>query len=238
MLSRVPGLVTAAATPLLLAGCGGSGEAAPTAASSSAVTVTAADSRCALDRTSLEPGAARFQVTNSGSQVTEVYVYGAAADGAYTKVISEVENIGPGLSRDLTAELSPGTYEVACKPGQTGSGIRTQITVAGASTSSPTAEQEAAYDRELELSSEGRAIRGDLTGARRGEKIEFKLANRSDRALILELKDPNGAVAGETEPVPPKSTGEIIADLKAAGNWTVIVESDGHDDITARFPVS
>jgi len=163
---------------------------------------------------------------------------GAAADGAYTKVISEVENIGPGLSRDLTAKLSPGTYEVACKPGQTGSGIRSQITVAGATPSSPTAEQEAPYDRELELSSDGRAIHGDLTGARRGEKIEFKLANRSGRALILELKDPTGAVAGVTEPILPKSTGEFIAELKTGGNWTVVVESDGHDDITADFPVS
>ena len=233
MLTRRPAGPLIAATLLLLAGCGGSGEAGPAA---SAVIVTADDSRCDLDRTQLEPGAATFKVTNQGNQVTEVYVYGAA-DGAYTTVISEVENIGPGLSRDLTAELSPGTYEVACKPGQTGSGIRTRITVAG-DTTSPTAEPEAAYDRELELSSDGHTIRGDLTGARMGEKIEFKLANDSDRPLILELKNPTGAVAGETEPIPPASTGEIIVNLNTGGNWTIVVESDGHDNITAKLPVT
>ena len=231
---RNAGLLTAAATALLLAGCAGSGEATP--AGSAAVIVTADDSRCELDRTQLQPGVATFKVTNKGNQVTEVYVYGAAADGAYTTVISEVENIGPGLSRDLTAELDPGTYEVACKPGQTGSGIRTRIAVAG-DTTSPTAEQEAAYDRELELSSDGHTIRGDLTG-RTGEKIEFKLANGSDRPLILELKNPTGAVAGETEAIPPESTGEIIVDLKTGGDWTVVVESDGHDDLTAKLPVT
>lgn len=230
---RIAGLLTAA-TALLLAGCGTAGEAAPAA---SVVIITADDSRCDVDRTQLEPGAATFKVTNNGKQVTEVYVYGAA-DGAYTTVISEVENIGPGLSRDLTAELSPGTYEVACKPGQTGSGIRTRITVAGGATTSPTGDQEAAYDRELELSSDGHTISGDFAGVRSGEKIEFKLANRSDRPLILELKKPTGDVAGETEPIPPDGTGEIIVDLQTAGNWTIVVESDGHDDLTTKLPVS
>jgi hypothetical protein len=234
MLTPRPAGPLIAATLLLLAGCAGSGEAGPAA---STVIVTADDSRCDLDRTQLEPGAATFKVTNKGNQVTEVYVYGPAADGAYTTVISEVENIGPGLSRDLTAELSRGTYEVACKPGQTGSGIRSRITVAG-DTTSPTAEQEAAYDRELELSSDGHTIRGDLTGARVGEKIEFKLANNSDRPLILELKNPTGAVAGETEPILPRSTGEIIVNLKTGGEWALVVESDGQDDITAKLPVT
>ena len=71
-----------------------------------------------------------------------------------------------------------------------------------------------------------------------GEKIEFKLANDSDRPLILELKNPTGAVAGETEPIPPASTGEIIVNLNTGGNWTIVVESDGHDNITAKLPVT
>ena len=48
-----------------------------------------------------------------------------------TTVVAEVENIGPGTSRDMTADLAPGTYEIACKPGQTGDGIRAQLTVTG-----------------------------------------------------------------------------------------------------------
>ena len=38
--------------------------------------------------------------------------------------MGEVENIAPGLSRDLHVELPAGTYETACKPGMIGKGIR------------------------------------------------------------------------------------------------------------------
>lgn len=81
-----------------------------------------------MDPTDLPAGPTTFEVTNTGSSVTEVYVYGEE-NGEYTKVISEVENIGPGTSRDMAVDLASGTYEIACKPGQTGDGIRTEFTV-------------------------------------------------------------------------------------------------------------
>ena len=77
-------------------------------------------------RTDLTSGSTTFAVTNKGTEVTEVYVYGDD-----DKVMGEVENIGPGTSRDFTVDLSAGSYEVACKPGQVGTGIRTPITVSG-----------------------------------------------------------------------------------------------------------
>ena len=122
----VPRLLLAA--PLLLAGaalagCGGSGSGSGTE-----VEVSASDDACKVSDTELEAGDTTFAVTNDGDQVTEVYVYGEK-DGAYTKVVSEVENIGPGTSRDMDVDLAAGSYEVACKPGQKGDGIRTKITV-------------------------------------------------------------------------------------------------------------
>ena len=36
------------------------------------------------------------------------------------RVMGEVENIGPGLSRDFRVELPAGAYETACKPGMIG----------------------------------------------------------------------------------------------------------------------
>jgi iron uptake system component EfeO len=45
--------------------------------------------------------------------------------------MGEAENIGPSTSRDLVVELTPGRYEVACKPGMTGKGIRTPLAVTG-----------------------------------------------------------------------------------------------------------
>jgi iron uptake system component EfeO len=44
-------------------------------------------------------------------------------------VMTEKENIGPGTSATVAVDLAAGAYEVACKPGMTGDGIRTALTV-------------------------------------------------------------------------------------------------------------
>jgi len=90
------------------------------------IAVGATDSDCELSSTDLEAGPTTFTVTNTGSKVTEFYVY---AEG--DRIMGEVENVGPGLSRDLVVDLTKGTYEGACKPGMIGDGIRQTITVTG-----------------------------------------------------------------------------------------------------------
>jgi iron uptake system component EfeO len=46
--------------------------------------------------------------------------------------MGEVENVGPGLTRQLIVEVPDGgTYTTACKPGMVGDGIRTPFTVTG-----------------------------------------------------------------------------------------------------------
>jgi uncharacterized cupredoxin-like copper-binding protein len=112
---------------LLLTGCANS-DADP--GSGTTVDVTATNDSCDVSDTSLRPGNVTFQVSNEGSDVTEVYVYGR--DGAdFSRIVDEVEDIGPNTSRDLDVELQAGKYEIACKPGQTGDGIRTRVTVTG-----------------------------------------------------------------------------------------------------------
>jgi iron uptake system component EfeO len=116
-------IVTALLAVPALAACGG-GSSGPS------VKVTAGDSSCAVAKTSLAPGKTTFAVHNSGSKVTEIYVY-AKSGSEFSKTVEEAEDIGPGTSRELTVDLAAGTYEVACKPGMTGNGIRTRITVGG-----------------------------------------------------------------------------------------------------------
>ncbi|MFI6600292.1 cupredoxin domain-containing protein [Nonomuraea sp. NPDC050536] len=199
---------------LLLAACGSTGSGgAP--ASGTSVAITATDTACQVAKTELQAGQTTFAVTNNGNQVTEVYVYGEQA-GTYTKVVSEVENIGPGTSRDMQVNLGGGTYEVACKPGQTGDGIRTKITVAGAA-----AEQEEAYDREVEVEATDHALEGlSSFTAKAGEKIEFKLENKGTTEHELEIFGPDGKEAGEIAPVKPGATGEAVITLKVPGTYS------------------
>lgn len=238
--STVPLIAAAVAALPVLAACSSSGGNG--AASGSSVAIKAGDKTCEVGRTQLPAGSTTFKVKNTGSSVTEVYVYGQQ-DGKYTKVVSEVENIGPGITRDMTVDLTAGTYEFACKPGQKGDGIRTTVTVSGgagatAQASSSSSADAAAYDREIELSTDGTTISGLSGGAKVGEKIEFALTNKAGGARTFELKDPTGAVAGEDENIAAGTEGKIVATLGRAGTWTLIVEGDGVDDVVAPLTVT
>ncbi|MDX2644824.1 peptidase M75 family protein [Streptomyces sp. PA03-1a] len=93
---------------------------------SDAVTVTATDTKCEVSRTTFPAGHVQLAVENKGSKVTEVYVYTAS-----DQIVTERENIGPGTKATITAEIKAGTYQIACKPGMKGDGIRQKITVTG-----------------------------------------------------------------------------------------------------------
>jgi iron uptake system component EfeO len=88
------------------------------------IAITSGNSDCTVAQTTLAAGKHRFEVQNTGDKATEVYVY-APGD----KVVSEKENIGPGTRATFSVTLAAGQYDIACKPGQTGSGIRQPLTV-------------------------------------------------------------------------------------------------------------
>jgi len=114
------GCVLAATT---LAACGSTEDEAPQ--QEATVTVSSTDDACEVSADTAGSGPVTFKVTNAGTKVTEFYLYGE--DGL--RVIAEVENIGPGLTRDLVLTAQPGDYITACKPGMTGKGIRAGFTV-------------------------------------------------------------------------------------------------------------
>ena len=114
---------------MALAGCAAKDSATPESATPSGaeVTVNATDTACELSAAEGTTGATTCAVTNNGTKVTELYVYGK--DGS---VLDEVENISPGLKRDLVVNLTePGTYKLACKPGGVGDGVKADFTVKG-----------------------------------------------------------------------------------------------------------
>jgi iron uptake system component EfeO len=90
-----------------------------------ALSVSASDTACGVSAATAPSGNLTFKVQNAGSQVNEFYLL--AADGL--RIVGEVENIGPGLSRDLVVTAAPGSYFTACKPGMVGDGIRAPFVV-------------------------------------------------------------------------------------------------------------
>ncbi|WP_036196065.1 iron uptake system protein EfeO [Nocardioides aequoreus] len=126
-MSRLPLAVTAAAALLTLGACSGLTESnTPTAQDGDGtIAVESTADGCELTTTEAPSGNVVFEVTNAGDEVTEFYLYGD--DGL--RIVGEVENVGPGLTRDLVVRAEPGSYVTACKPGMKGEGIRADFTV-------------------------------------------------------------------------------------------------------------
>jgi len=151
----------AAAGALALAGvaaCDKDPGGGSTPAAGGPIAVTATDSECKVASTAVSAGTVSFKVTNQGSKVTEFYVY-APGD----RVMGEVENIGPGLSRDVHIELPAGSYETACKPGMVGKGIRGAFTTTGShqalSEDAKLADATASYQRYVKSQSDALLVK-------------------------------------------------------------------------------
>jgi iron uptake system component EfeO len=95
------------------------------------IDVASSSSTCKLTSTKAPSGSVVFKVKNTGSEVTEFYLYGS--DGM--RIVGEIENVGPGISRDLVVSAEPGDYITACKPGMKGQGLRSRFTVTDSGTS-------------------------------------------------------------------------------------------------------
>ncbi|WP_207555880.1 iron uptake system protein EfeO [Intrasporangium flavum] len=120
----------AAVAALALTACSGSTGGGSGSTAAGAIAVNATDTACELSATTARAGTVTFEITNAGSKVNEFYLY---AEG--DRIVSEVENIAPGLSRQLKVEITePGTFTTACKPGMVGDGIRGSFTVTGTAT--------------------------------------------------------------------------------------------------------
>ncbi|MFD8712849.1 iron uptake system protein EfeO [Streptomyces anulatus] len=91
-----------------------------------AVKVTATDASCEVSKRTFPSGHLQLAVENKGSKVTEVYVLYPD-----DRIVTERENIGPGTKANITAEIKAGSYEIACKPGMKGDGIRQKVEATG-----------------------------------------------------------------------------------------------------------
>jgi iron uptake system component EfeO len=101
--------------------------AAPPPGAGGPIQVRAGDTSCEVSAAEAPAGNVSFSIQNTGAKVTEFYLLGAG-----DRILGEVENIGPGLTRQLLVEVPQGgVYTTACKPGMVGDGIRAPFTVTG-----------------------------------------------------------------------------------------------------------
>jgi len=150
---------------------------APPSGAPGPIPVRAGDTTCELGAAEAPAGTITFSITNTGTKVTEFYLLGVG-----DRIVGEVENIGPGLTRPLIVEVSDGgAYTTACKPGMIGDGIRGPFTVTGSAarsvdTDTRLAEATAGYHRYTSSQVEAlvartrefvdAAKRGDVAGAK------------------------------------------------------------------------
>jgi iron uptake system component EfeO len=143
-------LVAALALPALAACTDNTSSSSSSKGGDRTISVTSTDDSCKLSKDEAPSGNLVYKVKNNGSKVTEFYLYGE--DGL--RIVGEVENVGPGLSRNLVINVPAGKYVPACKPGMAGKGIRSDFTVTRSSdkgaVSGATKQQVAAANKQYQ----------------------------------------------------------------------------------------
>jgi iron uptake system component EfeO len=209
------------ATPLVAActenakdGGGDSGDART-------VSVTSTDEGCDVSTAQAPSGTLTFDVTNAGSQVTEFYLLGE--DGL--RIVAEVENVGPQLSRQLVVNAPAGSYFTACKPGMKGDGIRADFTVTkSADEPSVSADDQELVDAALTNYSAYVQDQSDQLVAKTQEFVDLYQAGKDDEARALY---PEARTHWERIETVAESFGDLDprtdareADLEPGQKWT------------------
>jgi iron uptake system component EfeO len=208
-------VVTAVATATTLAAVTGCTQKSD-ADAGDAIQVTAADSTCDTSATSVPAGQVTLKIENKGSRATEVEILFPD-----DRIVSEKENIGPGTKYTLTAEVKAGSYEIACRPGMKGHGVRQKLTVTGGG---KTAERDPKLDKAVAAYREYAQEQADATLP--AVKTFVKAVKDGDLEAARKAYAPSRIGWERTEPV-AESFGDIDpkVDVRADGleegqKWT------------------
>ena len=122
--------------------------------------------------------------------------------------MGEVENIGPGLTRQLIVEVPDGgSYTTACKPGMVGDGIRAPFTVTGTAPRSTDQDAElaaatAGYQRYVDLADRGAGRRRPRSSSTRSRPATSRRPRRCSRSprTYWERIEPVAESFGDLDP--------------------------------------
>ncbi len=167
-----------------------------------AITVDASDDACKVSRAEADAGTITFEVTNKGQRVTEFYLY---AEG--DRIMGEVENVTPGLTRRLIVEVNEGgAYETACKPGMQGKGIRDAFKVSGQAdkqvdTDTKLAEATKSYQRYVGSQTDALMTKTkEFVDAVKGKKVDEAKALFPVSRIYWERIEPVAESFGDIDP--------------------------------------
>ncbi|MGW7242127.1 iron uptake system protein EfeO [Streptomyces sp. NPDC054804] len=181
-----------------------------------AIQVTAADSKCETSAKSVPAGHVTLAIENKGSKATEVEILFPD-----DRIVSEKENIGPGTKYTLTAEVKQGAYEIACRPGMKGHGVRQKLTVTG---SGAVAKRNPALDKAVADYREYAQEQADATipkvetfvNAVKAGNIEAAKNAYAPSRVGWESTEPIAESFGDIDP----KTDTRVNDLEKGQKWT------------------
>lgn len=104
------------------------GPASP--AKSSDIKIVATEYGFAPTEVTVTAGPTRFQIKNDGKLEHEFEIFKGTELGGHDDLVDEIEDIAPGMTRELKVDLKPGAYAFACMlPGHSEQGQRGILTV-------------------------------------------------------------------------------------------------------------
>ncbi|MFD7440801.1 iron uptake system protein EfeO [Streptomyces sp. NPDC059909] len=211
-------VVTAAATAAALTAITGCAEKSDAKGGEGAITVTAKDDSCEVSKKEFPAGHVQLDIENKGSKVTEVYILFPD-----DRIVTERENIGPGTTTKLTAEVKAGDYEIACKPGMKGDGIRQQVKATGGTAVKRSPEMDKAvaeYRKYVQQQADETLPKVKVfTDAVRAGDVEAAKKAYADSRIGWERTEPVAESFGDIDPkVDLREDG--VGDLEKGQEWT------------------
>lgn len=197
----------------------------------SKVNVTATDTTCTSSKSEAKAGEITFEAENKGTIFTEVYLYGPG-----DRIMSERENIDPGQTKDFKIEVGGGDYEIACKPGMVGDGIRTKFTVTGTPDPRLSEPIDKATARNINPLNVNLNLADDpyVNGLPNlvpyaGQTINFHLTNTSQtQPRAFAVAGPDGVTLGDTGPIAMGGTADLSVTFKTPGTYTAFDSIGDH----------
>ncbi|MFB7330914.1 iron uptake system protein EfeO [Streptomyces adustus] len=133
-------------------------------------------------------------------------------------------NIGPGTKAVITAEIKAGDYEIACKPGMKGDGIRQKVTATGGTAARRSPEMDAAvsaYRQFVQTQADETLPKVKIfTDAVRAGDVEAAKKAYADSRIGWERTEPVAESFGDIDPKVDVREDGLEAGQDPAKDWT------------------